>query len=1055
MPRPRLPARRKTSRIVVYFSVLLLSAVAGLAAQAARKLFNLPEDSAEKSLRRFSVQSGLQVIFPTAAVAGIRTPAVNGTFTVTEAIDRLVRGTPLRVSHDEKTGTLTVAREVPPAESPARSVSDPITKPMNKPPLTLIGAWLALLGGPAQSAESTPASTASVRGVVVSAATGNFVEGATIELEGTGRRESTDSQGAFFFGGVTAGRYRVLGTADGVGQASAAVDLAAGQAASVSLRLATEIVALQPLLVTAQAEGQAQSLNLQRAAENIRNVVSEDALANSRLGEVGEALQSIPGVFLEVSTHQPARAFIRGMSSDFNAVTFDGVGIGTWQGTRDAQVGSFPAENLARVEVMKSVTPDQEGDAIGGAINLVSKRAFDLPARQLRVSAGASYANQQRNWDKQVGLDYGDRFGRDNRLGIFSSINYYRTDRAYHNVAQSYQVSAADVYNIATMTLLDRIEEGSWKLKYSGSVDYKLSDATVLSLRGLYSNDRRYLADYRSVYRPGTRANITPDSATANNGRVDVDRPYREPQTINYQISLNVEHTAALWKLDSTLGFNRISNTYSETLTPLMSFNTVNMAYDRTERDFPLFTITNGVNLSDPARLSHRSVASSQYNSRNLGYNFSFNARRDLPDAPFKTYLKTGVRAKLKDWRQDVGNQGSWTYTGPLTAAQMSTRYTNDRFMRQSDGRVGLPGLFPDIAQFLDVFHHRPNELTRADNASEILLARNKKGFFEGVYATYLMSGVRFGDVNVIAGARVERTQFEGWAHRLDTPGGILTRVTHVKTTANSTDVLPGVNVIYTPTPRLQVRGAITKTIARPNPQDLLPTRTVNDDTLVISDGNPDLEVTQSVNYDFGISYYFRPLGVASIGLFRKNIEGFYVDQVETVTNGEFAGYQLSRPGMGTGGRISGLELDLQRRLTFLPGWLNGLGVGANYTWLDSEGQYPGRPGTKLDFTGAARRNGNVNLFYARGPIDLRVFVNYRSPYLVGVGARAALDTYEDERTTVSFFAKYKVDRRLTFNVDVNNISDSAKRGYVGNPSNPNSVRYFDWAANFRVSYSL
>jgi outer membrane receptor protein involved in Fe transport len=87
--------------------------------------------------------------------------------------------------------------------------------------------------------------------------------------------------------------------------------------------------------------------------------------------------------------------------------------------------------------------------------------------------------------------------------------------------------------------------------------------------------------------------------------------------------------------------------------------------------------------------------------------------------------------------------------------------------------------------------------------------------------------------------------------------------------------------------------------------------------------------------------------------------------------------------------------------------------------------------------------------------VDLRAFVNYRSPYLTGVGARAAIDPYEDERTTVSFFAKYKLSQRVTLNLDVNNISDSAKRSYLGNPSNPTSVRYYDWAVNFRVSLNL
>ena len=67
-----------------------------------------------------------------------------------------------------------------------------------------------------------------------------------------------------------------------------------------------------------------------------------------------------------------------------------------------------------------------------------------------------------------------------------------------------------------------------------------------------------------------------------------------------------------------------------------------------------------------------------------------------------------------------------------------------------------------------------------------------------------------------------------------------------------------------------------------------------------------------------------------------------------------------------------------------------------------------------LPFAGAPRHTGNLNLFFARGPLDLRAFVNFRDPYLDGVGARPALDVYEDDRTTLNFFAKYKVNRRVT-----------------------------------------
>lgn len=205
---------------------------------------------------------------------------------------------------------------------------------------------------------------------MVNEATGGYVEGAEIVIEGNPPRAAlTDSQGAFFIGGVPAGSHQLRVESTGMQPTQLAVTVEGGSTKALTVRLVSDVVRMERLMVTAQAEGQAQSLNLQRTAENIRHVVSEDALANSRLGEVGEVLQSIPGIYLEASTHQPVRPVIRGLSTELNSVTYDGVRISTWQGTRDAQVGTFPAENLSRVEVMKSVTPDQEGDSIGGSIN--------------------------------------------------------------------------------------------------------------------------------------------------------------------------------------------------------------------------------------------------------------------------------------------------------------------------------------------------------------------------------------------------------------------------------------------------------------------------------------------------------------------------------------------------------------------------------------------------------------------------------------------------------------------------------------------------------------
>ena len=117
------------------------------------------------------------------------------------------------------------------------------------------------------------AASGAIRGTVLNEATGNYVEGAVVTLNGTSRPEMTDSRGLFYFAGLAPGTWRLTARSAGSSPGEAAVEVAAGQTAAVTLRLGSEVVALEKLMVTAQAEGQAQALNVQRNAENIRKVV--------------------------------------------------------------------------------------------------------------------------------------------------------------------------------------------------------------------------------------------------------------------------------------------------------------------------------------------------------------------------------------------------------------------------------------------------------------------------------------------------------------------------------------------------------------------------------------------------------------------------------------------------------------------------------------------------------------------------------------------------------------------------------------------------------------
>jgi iron complex outermembrane receptor protein len=91
--------------------VCLFVATIGLATEASKKQFDLPEDLAEQSLKRLAAQSGREVLFPADAVEGVLTRAVKGEITPQAALAAMLTGTVLVGVQHEQTGSLTVRRQ--------------------------------------------------------------------------------------------------------------------------------------------------------------------------------------------------------------------------------------------------------------------------------------------------------------------------------------------------------------------------------------------------------------------------------------------------------------------------------------------------------------------------------------------------------------------------------------------------------------------------------------------------------------------------------------------------------------------------------------------------------------------------------------------------------------------------------------------------------------------------------------------------------------------------------------------------------------------------------
>jgi hypothetical protein len=82
----------------------------GAAAEDPARPFDIPAGPAAVSLRKFSAQAAVQLVFPTDLVAGVRTNPVHGRFTPLYALDRMLLGTGLAAFREPTTGALGIRR---------------------------------------------------------------------------------------------------------------------------------------------------------------------------------------------------------------------------------------------------------------------------------------------------------------------------------------------------------------------------------------------------------------------------------------------------------------------------------------------------------------------------------------------------------------------------------------------------------------------------------------------------------------------------------------------------------------------------------------------------------------------------------------------------------------------------------------------------------------------------------------------------------------------------------------------------------------------------------
>lgn len=314
---------------------------------------------------------------------------------------------------------------------------------------------------------------------------------------------------------------------------------------------------------------------------------------------------------------------------------------------------------------------------------------------------------------------------------------------------------------------------------------------------------------------------------------------------------------------------------------------------------------------------------------------------------------------------------------------------------------------------------------------------------------------------------------------KVETDMSFTDRLSQVTSTAstNTRQMLPSLTLRYDLTDSIRLRYNYGETLRRPNFGDLNPNFTLTGDLSGIgrgsgSRGNPDLKATQSKNTDLGIEWYFARDSVVSLTAFKREIEGLVVSGV-SVQNIPGTGlntdtFVIAQPLNASDGNLEGVELGLTYFPDYLPGILDGLGIQASATWLDSSqnipiynsstGQIIGED--NVAFFGVSDFSYNATLAYERGPIGGRLSYVWRDHFQAANEARLfanPLGQWVRPEKSLDLQLNYDVTDKLSLSLDAVNLTDELSQSYYkfGSSGGPQTHNFNNIIMGRSVSVGL
>ncbi|MDO8541901.1 MAG: carboxypeptidase regulatory-like domain-containing protein [Opitutaceae bacterium] len=664
-------------------------------------------------------------------------------------------------------------------------------------------------------AAAQSSSTGTIEGVVSNTATGEYVELARITVEGTSLETFTDSAGQYRLANVPPGEARIKAFHTGGSSPAQSVLVVAGQTVKQDFALggfppaaapADGTVKLDQFVVSTsrEMEGAAIAINEQRFAANLKNVASTDEFGGVADGNVAEFLKNFGGVTITYSGGNAREISIDGVPGTNVPVTIGGFSLasaGQSVTSRTVALDMVSINNMSRIEVIHSPTPESQGSALAGSVNMVPRSSLE---RARPVYSGSVFLmmrddvldfnrtpGPRKESTRKVhpGFEFSAVVPVNRKFGFTvsgsSSTNYSSLDFMQNfwrgtNLATNGVAFPHTSFDQPYLTQYTVRDGAKYTTRNSGGItlDYRLAPNDRLSFgftmstfeaEWMFRNlnfiiNRVNPGDFTSRMTRGAPGQGTLTLVNAGNHRV-----HR-----TFMPTLTWRHDGPIYKMESGVSYSQAINhnrgtDYGAFRNAQAQRPNVTIAFADIGPLRPgTITVNDGATGApvDPYRLSTftmQSVNDTQNDSDDIKKDAYANIRRDFYGRfPFTLKAGVDVRQSVRDLRAD--RTLPMTLTGnaaPFLDASYSTR----------NGPFGFPKIeWLSNEALWDYFEQNPAGFTLDPNAQYRSQISVNKRAEEIISAGYIRGDVQLMErrLKLIGGLRAEQTNVTAWGPLTD-----------------------------------------------------------------------------------------------------------------------------------------------------------------------------------------------------------------------------------------------------------------------------------------------